>query len=84
VSLRTQSYDTEQAGGHEAGGRLIGRSVFFGLASKKWTRTDRSFSSLVVSLFEGHRGNTAERAVTPRSVVERLDVIEDGKFSGRP
>ena len=31
--------------------------------------------------FEYHRGYIAERAVAPRRVVERLDVIEDGKLS---
>ena len=51
---------------------------------EKMDAENRSFSLLFVSLFKGHRGNTAERAVTPRSVVERLDVIEDGKFGREP
>src|SRR5205085_12308547 len=33
-------------------------------------------------LFEGHRGEIAQRAVAPRRVVERFDVIEDDEFGG--
>src|SRR5258706_6347754 len=31
--------------------------------------------------FKCHRRNATERGVAPRRVVERLDIIEDGKFS---
>src|SRR5258708_1253267 len=50
-------------------------------ASKKWTRKPGSPDGLVVMFFKCHRGNGTERSVAPRRVVERLDVIEDGKFS---
>jgi hypothetical protein len=33
--------------------------------------------------FERHRGYVTERAVAPRRVVERLDVVEDGKLAWR-
>src|SRR5436190_13107325 len=52
-----------------------------GPASKKWTRKAGSPEGLVVMFFKCHRGNASERSVAPRRVVERLDIIEDGKFS---
>src|SRR5664280_867186 len=35
-------------------------------------------------IFEGHRGAVTEGAVAPPWVVERLDIIEDGKLSVAP
>jgi hypothetical protein len=68
----------------DAGARRFQASFRMWTCLGKMDAENGSLISLVVSLFEGHRGNTAERAVAPRSVVERLDVVEDGKFSLGP
>ena len=39
------------------------------------------FDVFLLLFFEYHRGNKTERAVAPRRVVERLEVVEDGKLS---